>query len=270
MPKIRIDSADFDYIESGRGDPVVFVHGSLNDRRAWGQQVDAFAKRYRVIAYTRRHHFGSEETAPGSAPSVSAAADDLLAVIEALDLAPAHLVGSSYGAFAALIAAVKRPEAVRSLVLGEPPVGHMLTCDVKTMSIWDDVLAEQYFPAKDLVAAGKSEDGVRMFIDGVIGEGAFDRLPPQARQTLLDNAPSFAAEAAPSDPFTAAEAARITMPVLLLSGELSPAWFHTITERLHALLSHAERAVVPAASHGMHSQNPLAYNEIVIEFLGRC
>src|SRR6266576_2684345 len=119
MSKVRVGSAELDYIEQGSGDAVVFVHGSLNDRRSWGQQLEEFSKRYRAIAYTRRHHFGSEErTAADGGPSVSAAAEDLIAVIEELGAAPAHIVGSSYGAFTALIAATKRPDVVRSLVLG--------------------------------------------------------------------------------------------------------------------------------------------------------
>jgi pimeloyl-ACP methyl ester carboxylesterase len=270
MPRVRVGSAELEYTESGSGDAVVFVHGSLNDRRAWGQQIEEFSRRYRVIAYTRRHHFGSEDLTAGGGPSVSAAADDLIALLEELSIAPAHIVGSSYGAFAALMAATRRPDLVQSLVLGEPPVGYMLSCEVESMSIWDDFLAEQYFPAKDLVASGKTEQGVKLFIDGVIGPGSFDRIPLQGRQTLLDNALSFATEAAPSDPFTRVEAEQITMPVLILNGELSPEFLRTISKRLAALLPHAKHLHVPAASHGMHSQNATAYNQMVLEFLGKC
>jgi pimeloyl-ACP methyl ester carboxylesterase len=55
------------------------------------------------------------------APGLLTTADDLLALLRKLDASPAHLVGNSSGAYIALVFAMQHPEAVRSLVLGEPP-----------------------------------------------------------------------------------------------------------------------------------------------------
>lgn len=269
MPTVNVDGASLDYIEQGSGQPLIFVHGSINDRRSWGQQIDAFAERYRVVAYTRRHHHGSEDTASGRPLSVAAASDDLVKVIEALALAPAHLAGSSYGAFTALMAAAKRPELVRTLVLGEPPVGHLLTTDSDLKPMWDQFIAAAYDPARTRARAGDAEGGLRTFLDGVLGPGAFDMVPPPGQTMMLDNAATLAIEEQPSEVFGEAEASRITMPVLLVTGEHSPPMFGHITDRLHRLLPHAERAEIPAASHGMHAQNAAAYNEAVLTFLSR-
>ena len=84
---------------------------------------------------------------------------------------------------------------------------------------------------------------------------------------MLDNASTLGIEAAPLEPFAEAEAARITMPVLLVTGEHSPPLFGRITDELHGLLPHAERVEIPAASHAMHGDNAPAYNAAVLEFL---
>jgi pimeloyl-ACP methyl ester carboxylesterase len=46
------------YVEQGRGAPVVLVHGGgPTDLRTWGQQLEAFAERFRVIACSQRYHY---------------------------------------------------------------------------------------------------------------------------------------------------------------------------------------------------------------------
>jgi pimeloyl-ACP methyl ester carboxylesterase len=269
MPTVNVDGVALDYIEQGSGPPLLFVHGSVGDRRTWGQQIDAFAERYRVVAYTRRHYHGSEDAAPKRPPSVTTAADDLIAVIERLGLAPVHLAGSSYGAFTALLAAAKRPELAKTLVLGEPPVGYLLVSDPALKPVWDQFIAAAFDPAVASIRAGDLESGLRTFIEGVLGAGAFDMLPEPVRAMMLDNASTLAIEAGPLEVFAEAEAARVTMPVLLVTGERSPPLFGQITDRLHRLLPHAERVEIPAASHAMHGDNAPAYNAVVLEFLSR-
>lgn len=264
MSTVNLDGVALDYIEQGSGAPVVFIHGSVSDRRIWDQQIDAFSERYRVVAYTRRYYHRSEDAAPKRPPSVTTSADDLIAVIERLRLVPAHLAGSSYGAFTALLAAAKRPELVRTLVLGEPPVGCLLA-----KPVWDQFFSVAVEPAKANIGAGDLENGLRTFIGGVLGAGAFDALPPPVRAIMLDNASTLALEAEPLEVFAEAEAARVTMPVLLVTGADSPPMFGQITDRLQRLLPHAERIEIPAASHAMHGDNAPAYNAMVLEFLSR-
>lgn len=51
MPTIDVNGTDLEYTEQGAGEPVVFVHGGLNDLRAWNRQLPAFASTYRTVAY---------------------------------------------------------------------------------------------------------------------------------------------------------------------------------------------------------------------------
>ena len=126
MPSIEVNGSSLEYAEHGSGEPVVLVHGSASDLRTWHCQHDAFAERYRTIAYSRRYHWPNARISEGSEYPMVEQVDDLEAVLRSLDAAPAHLVGHSYGAFVCLLLASRAPDLVRSLVLAEPPVMSLL------------------------------------------------------------------------------------------------------------------------------------------------
>lgn len=103
----------------GSGEPAVFVHGSFG----WG--LDTFpdqrelADTYEVVLVDR-HGYGPE---PEPSPDAVGWPIDADAVAEVLaETDGAHLVGQSYGAVVALVAASRRPDLVRSLVVIEPPL----------------------------------------------------------------------------------------------------------------------------------------------------
>ncbi len=77
MSVIKTNGINLEYIEQGRGDSVVFVHGSLTDFRVWHFQMEPFSKLYRAIAYSRRYHYPN--TGPGEKLdySVNLHAEDL-------------------------------------------------------------------------------------------------------------------------------------------------------------------------------------------------
>ena len=75
MPIIETNGAILEYIEKGQGNPVVFVHGSLNDLRSWSLQMGPFSKQYRAIAYSRRYHYPYSGSCERSDYSVEIHAD---------------------------------------------------------------------------------------------------------------------------------------------------------------------------------------------------
>src|SRR4051812_13419101 len=54
LKSIFINGDSIHYIDIGKGDPVVFVHGAFGDYRTWEAQLDTFAQHHRVISYSRR------------------------------------------------------------------------------------------------------------------------------------------------------------------------------------------------------------------------
>jgi pimeloyl-ACP methyl ester carboxylesterase len=276
MPDVEVNGARLAYLEAGRGAPLILVHGSLEDLRIWRRQIEPFAGRYRVIAYSRRYHHPNAAPIAGD-PEYTADlhAADLAGLIETLDLEPAHLVTSSFGGCVALQMAVARPELVRSVVLAEPPLMPWLVHIPGGAALAAAFMADAWKPAQRAFRDGDGEQGIRFFLHGVVGRtdvgpGAFDRLSSPGRRMILDNAAEMRVEALSTHLFprlTCADVAALDRPALLLNGESSPRLFHLISDELARCLPRTAKAVIPRASHAIHVGNPAAYNATVLRFL---
>src|SRR2546428_4417396 len=102
------------YEESGAGIPIVFVHEFAGDYRAWEPQLRFFARRYRCIAYNARGYPPSDVPAQLDRYSQDRARDDIRAVLDALELDKAHIVGLSMGGFATVHFGFTYPDRARS------------------------------------------------------------------------------------------------------------------------------------------------------------
>src|SRR5205823_2141559 len=125
-----------------------------------------------------------------------------------------------------LLLAAEYPDLVRSLVLGEPPALTLLGHEPGSPL---DKQLQVIALSRRAFEEGNTEQAVRIFIDSVIGAGAFDRLPAPARGMMLDNASEMRLETnAPPEqyfPFSCEVAQKIPTPTLLLTGEVSPKMF---------------------------------------------
>src|SRR5438128_3863133 len=119
------EGVELHYVEMGKGEPVVFVHGSLSDGGFWNPQLAPFAEKYHVIAYSRRYN-PPNKNKPQADYSAVTDADDLAGLIEKLHLGRTNVIGHSYGAYTALFLAVRHPELVCSLVVAEAPAMPLL------------------------------------------------------------------------------------------------------------------------------------------------
>ena len=168
------------------------VHGTVSDYRAWRPQMDAFGRRFRAITCSRRYQYPNAPP-PGAPYSAALHAEDLAAFHDVLNLDRIHLVGgsfgASFGAYAALVFARCHQARVRSLVLAEPPILPLLNEADGVPAILDPgELLHTHF------REGRKQDGVRAFIDGAMGSGAFESYSPVARRRLMENAEELRAE----------------------------------------------------------------------------
>lgn len=256
-----------------RGDasnqPLIFVHGSASDYRTWNAQMGAFAEKYHVFAYSRRSHYPNAYTPYLADYSIKTEVGDLAALIPNLTSEPAHLVGWSYGAYIAVMVAKDFSPLVRSLVLMEPPIMSFLTANPETTPIYLDFQREVQGVKKSL-DEGNSRNAVERFIDAVSGARAFERSPPEYQKRMLQNAKTlYELTSAERDPFNCGDARAVAAPTLLLTGERSPPFLHTIVGELCNSLLKKECATIKNASHPMHSQNPIEYNDTVLRFLNK-
>jgi len=273
MPTIEVNGTQLEYVERGQGDPVVLVHGTLDDYRYWGLQMDAFAETRRTISYSRRYHHPNPCNGDETDYSAALHADDLAAFIAGLGLGSAHVVGNSYGAFTALFLAARHPERVRALVLGEPWVVPLLDPIPEGRALRDDFLANVWEPVREMVQQGELEKGIGLFLDAALGEsGAFDRFPSEVREPIMDNACQFKVETQSPDlftPFTCEDARRVATPTLLLTGDAASRISELIVDELERCLPNNERVMLPHSAHELPVDNPEAYNKIVLDFLAK-
>jgi pimeloyl-ACP methyl ester carboxylesterase len=252
--------------------PVVFVHGTLGDLRSWSAQETAFAQIYRVLVYSRRYHPPNPPVDDHQSYSAKEHAEDLAGLLLNLGIAPAHIVGSSYGAYTALQLVRDHPQLVRSLVLAEPAVVSLLTGSEAGDSARRAFFTYGLDPARAAFTRGDSVTAIRYFVDAVSGRGTFDRLPPATQADMLAHTfemrREMVAERADYLPtVSCAELSRITTPVLLIRGERSPRIFQLITDELARCLANDTTVIIPGAGHASNRDNPAYYNQTVARFL---
>ena len=264
LKKVSVaEGVELHYVERGKGVPVVFVHGTGSEYGAWNAHLGPFAESYRAIAYSRRYNSpNTNKVQPKHSPLVEA--EDLAALIKKLDLGKVHIVGHSYGAYIALILAVKHPEQIRSLTLGEPPAAFSGDGPDKGR---EKMLRD----AQAAFAKGDKEGAMRAFSE-FIEPGLYEKFPEAIRKQQLQNTLELEVWAAAGDvyPGLDREAVRkIDVPVLLLSGEKSPRFFKQIEEELERLLPEKGRQhiIIRNAHHGMLFQSPEECREAILKFI---
>jgi pimeloyl-ACP methyl ester carboxylesterase len=260
LKNIEINGRQLHYVEQGEGGqqpPVIFIHGGLDDYRCWQYQVDSFSKKYCSISYSRRFAYPNKWIGNVAQDNtIEDNAKDLVELIRKLDLAPAHLVGASYGAFIALYCVSKNPELAKTMVLNEPPIFQFLA----RSHLKDDVELLQRFiarvqrPSQDAFKRGDFEKGVQVFMDTIMNrENFFEKLPEEGKHYLMDNAKSLESEleSAISTSFTIEDIKQMkTIPTLLVNGELSPKLFLRIVDILSENMpNNTEQTVIPNVSH---------------------
>ena len=263
------------YVELGKGQAVVFVHGSLSDGSFWNPQLRPFAESYHVIAYSRRYNQPNVNQ-PLPAYSAVGDADDLAGLIKKLHLGRVHVIGHSYGAYTALFLAVRHPELVRSLVIAEAPAVSLLgDLPGEQAELGKATLADiRQGMEEPMVAAfrkGDRDAGVAAFINYLSNDPkGWEKWPEQARQDTLKNAHEWDVMLTEGELFPdlkSEEVKKIKAPTLLLSGAKTFEFLKLIDEELGRLLPDNHRIVLPDATHHLFYEQPEKCRKVIIEFL---
>lgn len=281
MAKLDVNGTRLEVVESGSGEPVVFVHGSASDHRTWQHQLDDLGRKYRAIAYSRRYHWPNDRIPDGADYSMTEHVDDLQALLAALDVGPVHLVGHSYGAFVSLLLAIREPGRVRTLALTEPPAVTLFVSNQPKPAELLRLLftrprtalaivrfgATGIGPATAAARRGDLDEATRIFGKAVLGPEFFQSLSLARREQIAAN--SFAAEFLGSGfaPLKDEDVRGVQVPTLLVGGQRSPAIFHRVLDRLEELLPRNERIEIAAASHIVHEDQAEAYDAALRYFL---
>ncbi len=268
MPVTRVNGVGLYWESHGEvGEPLVMVHGSWGDHDNWAPVVPGLAEHYRVVTYDRRGHSRSER--PAGQGSIHEDADDLAALLEHLDLAPAHIVGNSGGSAVALRLAARRPDLFRTLVVHEPAIFLGLAGDPEGEAALS-ALGTRLQPVIERLVAGDDAGGAEAFVETIaFGPGGWAQLTPEMRATFIHNAPTFLDETRDPDGIGAdLEGLRgFDRPALLTRGDQSAPFFPRVVARVAEALPHARVHTFAGAGHVPHLTHPAEYVRVLREFL---
>jgi non-heme chloroperoxidase len=267
VKRVAAGGTNLAYIEKGSGEPMVFIHGEVSDFRTWAEQFDAFSSDYRVISYSRRAHYPNERELFDSNYTRARHTADLIAFLKALNLEKAHLIGHSYGASIALMAAGSRPELVGSLVLGEPcPLPELFDEEGRSLSAKQK---KAFDIAVRLAQIGDRKAAVREFLHIIAGIDVLPLLPEDRRAALMENAGTLLPMLRHyyDSPLNRETLSGVKIPTLLITGELSPLIARLGNKMLGRCLPNSKTAVLKGASHGLQMENPEGFHQLVTDFL---
>ncbi|MDX5420092.1 MAG: alpha/beta hydrolase [Hymenobacteraceae bacterium] len=274
LKKTDVNGIALHYVDQGQGNAVILVHGNLSDYRMWEGQMEPFSENHRVISYSRRYAYPNKETDDSSGYTIVPHANDLVALIKQMDIAPVHLVGHSFGALTALLTAIEQPEMVRSLCLAEPPVMSLLPNTAEGNELLFEFETSTILPSAQAFRKGDDIGGVKIFLDGIMRmDNFYDEMTPEVQQQINDNIAEMKGIICAKtfflfDPFiTCADIRKVRAPTLLITGDSSPSFFRVISDEMEKCLSQSERVLIPHSSHELEMDNPQALNEAVLQFI---
>jgi pimeloyl-ACP methyl ester carboxylesterase len=264
--RITLGTTELAYVDSGRGTPVLLVHGAGSDWRSWEPLRPHWPSGFRHIAYSLRGHYPTDPA--GAASTAAQHALDLREFIRSLGTGPVHAVGFSLGGRIVLEAALAEPTLFRSVVSSDP----LIARPTQPQELASLTLMVQDFGK--VVAAARTGDqatAVRQLVVFTTGEAdGMDRLPTPRRERLVDNAAAVVAMATtqPSPPPTCDQLGLMKVPVLLLQGEHTRAGFRASNDRLMACLPPASRReLLPGVAHAWQDAAPEAAARAIQRFI---
>ncbi|MFJ5234148.1 alpha/beta fold hydrolase [Kitasatospora sp. NPDC088391] len=262
--RVEVPGGVLHAVRSGRGPDVVLLNAGATDARMWAAEAEALAGRHRVTRYDDRGT-GPHSTAPTGPWTYTA---DLLAVLDALGIGRAVLIGASDGGRKALDAALAHPERVAGLVLVGAAM-HLPDLTEAEQPLYEELIAALR-PRAEAVERGDLEAAIAVDLDVWC-----PRATPVVRAALTElyrASPAFllGLPHPPEEPAHTgiAHLDRIDAPALVLTGEHDTPFTHLCHRRLAAGLPRVRAEVVPGADHLVNLSRPAEFARRVTAFLG--
>ena len=255
--------------EVGRGPAVVCLHSNASSSSQWRALMKRLAPSHRVVAIDA---IGAGKSSPwpdDSGPTLSDEAAFIEPVLAATEQ-PFVLIGHSYGAAIALVAALARPERIRALVLYEPPLIALLEEEAPGQ----DASLELRRAAGDAaasVAVGDRAGAALRFIDYWMGTGSFEAMPAARQAPIAASMDPIArwARALVEEPTPLAAFRALAMPVLFMVGSESPASSRAVARLLVKTLPNVTAMTCEGLGHMGPVTHPDIVNDAIAAFIAR-
>lgn len=260
MPRVTFAGGELNYIETGGGRPLLLVHGSPGEARAWNRVIGKIGDGFRILV-PDLPGYGTSSALPPGRKQTAAMADAVAALAETVK-EPLFLAGHSYGGNVALHIAAKHPLRIAGLAVFEPVFFRALELQGDTAAL--EAAGGFFTDYVSRVSAGEP-DAIAEMIDFWSGRGAFARLPDPVQSYLRSAAARNASDVVSSfaETLQASELLAIQCPVSLAYGSNSPPVAPAIIAALARLLPDARTAVIEGADHGMLDSHPQAVANVI-------
>jgi 3-oxoadipate enol-lactonase len=249
---------------AGEGPAVVLLHAGIGDRRLWDYQWSWLTASYRTVRCDLAG-FGQTSLPRGHYRHGA----DVMALLKAVGIDQAVIVGGSLGARVALEVAVACPAMVSALVLVSPSLpGHDWSPEVQAFGDAED----EALGREDLDTA--VELNLKMFFDGPRRPSS--AVDPARRSSVgRMQRRAFELQRCADErcveellvPDLAEHVAEITAPSVVMVGEHDVSDFHAIAARLTTSLVEARHVVVPDTAHVPYYERPDVFDRVLLEVL---
>jgi pimeloyl-ACP methyl ester carboxylesterase len=270
--RLDVGEETVEFVERGDGEPLLLVHAGVFD--AWFAPLarDATVRDFRVLE-TRRVGYDTTAPTPGRHLTIADHARHCAAVLDSLQIRPAHVLGHSSGSLIGLQLAVERPELVQSLVLVEPAIAPALASPPEA-----DGIRESY---RAMAAMAREAADLRPLFDSfmrrVCASDYRDVLLAALGQKGLQRAERdcgfFFREEVPAVEhwtFDHTIGSRVAQPVLFVQGGDSPPMVHAISAHIAAMLAaDTETTTVPGTDHLLPLRDPATLGRLTANFINR-
>jgi pimeloyl-ACP methyl ester carboxylesterase len=262
---VRIPDGELWVEEDGSGFPILMIQGLGYAAWAWRFQLPDLSRRWRTIAFDNRGT-GRSMKPPGPY-SIELLADDAAALLEALGIAQAHVLGMSMGGYVAQTLAVRRPELVRSLVLAATGPGaptHEAT-PRSTLDVWlanADKSPEEY--ARATMWLSYSDDWWQAneeLTEELLTARLEHPTPPECWRAQYDACVQFTQRGVPIE--------QIDVPTLVLHGEADRVVPVSNGRAIAERIPDARLVTLPGRGHVVPIEEPQRFNAEVVGFLER-
>jgi len=255
--------------EAGTGPAVVCLHSNASTSSQWTPLMERLAPDFHVFAVDS---YGAGKSPEWPSDRVISLRDEvaLIEPVLARAGAPLVLVGHSYGAAVALIAALDRPERVRGLALYEPTLFSLIDAERPAPNDGDGI-RNAVAAAAAALDAGDRNAAAEHFIDYWMGPGSWRKTPEKRQPAIAASVGNVRRwkHALFTEPTPLAAFAALDVPVLYMTGGRSTASARAVARLLCATLPRVERLEFDDAGHMGPITHAGPVNEAIAQFLAR-
>lgn len=245
----------------GRGHPLVLVHGRSLNSKMWDDQLEVFAKRFKVVRYDVR---GFGKSALPTVGKEYSHTKDLKALLNQLGIDYACVVGLSMGGGIALDFTLEYPEVTRALILVDSILGGFQdwskTYRELMESLWKEAKEKGVEAAKDMwkncliFKPACEKPNVAFRLKQMISDySGWHFVNPDPLRSL--------------DPPAIERLQEIKVPTLIIVGERDLPDFHRIADILSEKIQNSKRMTLKGAGHVSNMETPREFNEAILSFL---